>query len=117
MLLFYSKLITNLTTVYDNIIIIIPAQADSIPSLSTFFASSVPASLVINLNHIHTNNTKRNTIIPNQRYSFTNWIYQVIRSDCDFTCVDTTAISLFPSADGKVNLIALTDVEKNKKNI
>lgn len=88
----------------------IPAHADKIPSLSTFFALSLPASLVINLNHIHTSNTKSSTIIANQRYWFTNWIYQVIRSDCDSTCVgQVNIISLLPSVDGKVKVIACTD--------
>ncbi len=96
-----------------------PAQADSIPSLSTFLALSLPASLVINLNHIHTNKTNRSTIIANQRYWFTNWIYQVIRSDCDSTCVGQVKImSLFPSVAGKVKVIACTDddMRDNKKD-
>lgn len=68
----YNRLMTNLTTVYDNIIIKIPAQADKIPSLSTFLALSVHASFVINLNHIRTNSTNKSTIIANQRYLLTN---------------------------------------------
>ena len=93
----------------------IPAQAERIPSLSTFFALSLHASLVISLNHIHTNNTKSSTIIANQRYWLTNWIYQVIRSDCDCTFVtQIIAISLLPSADGKVKVIALTDDDRRE---
>ncbi len=93
----------------------IPAQAERIQSLRTFFALSLPASLVINLNHIHTNNTKRSTIIANRRYWFTNWIYQVIRSDCDSTCVgQVKIISLFPSVAGKVKVIACTDDDRRE---
>jgi hypothetical protein len=80
------------------------------------FASSPPGSLVISLNHIQTTRANSNTIIANQRYLLMSWIYPIIRSGLDSTCVGQfNIISLFPSADGNVSLIAQTDGINNDK--
>ncbi len=118
MLLFYNKLITSLTIVYDKRIIIIPAHAEVSHVFNIVFASSLHASFVINLNHIHTTNANKTIIIKNHKYLLTSWIYHVIKSDWDSISVgQVSIISLFPSVGGTVKDIADTNEGNNNERI